>query len=371
VSALEVRRDDAAATRWVTDAPVELADGQARFAIDHVGLSANNVSFAITGDMLGYWKLFPTGDPAWGRVPTFGFADVVASRHPEVAVGRRVFGYLPMAQHLVVAPAKVDARGLLDGSAHRRDVMATVWNHYQWVPTGTDRVGEAIRSLLRPLFVTAFLIDDVVADQDRFGADTVILTSASARTAVATADAMRRRGDLRVVGLTSAGRVGFVSGLGAYDEVLAYEQAGDVPGGDAVLVDIAGLVGVRDAVHARFGDRLRHSMTVGISNVPDPARLAAPPPPIGPAPELFFAQLQVAKRAHDWGQDELDRRIDEAWERFVAFAGTWLRIEEQVGPEAIEGAWLDLVAGRVDPAVGVALAIGGGAGVDHRPGSPG
>lgn len=354
---IEVRTDDLDHVRGVDSPPSEPQDGEALLAIDTFGLSTNNVTFGVTGDLLGYWKLFPASEPGWGRVPVFGFADVVASRHPGVAEGTRVFGYLPMSEHLVVQPARPDQRGFFDGSAHRRDVMASVWNHYQQVAPGSERA-DAVRSLLRPLFVTGFLIDDFVADHDGFGADVVIVTSASAKTAIAVAHEMRGRGDRRVVGLTSPAHVELVAGLGAYDEVLPYDQAGAVAGERAVLIDIAGRLDARDAVHDRFGDALGHSMTVGLSNVPEPTRLLAPPPAAGPAPEIFYAQLQVAKRAHDWGQDAFDAALEAAWERFVAFTEAWLQIERVAGPDAVMAAWHRLVAGTVDPMVGLQLSMG-------------
>jgi hypothetical protein len=354
---LEVRRNDLATTLLV-DAPTpDPTDGQALLRIDHFGLSTNNVTFGVMGDLLGYWRLFPTADPAWGRVPVFGFADVIASRHPDVAEGTRVFGYLPMSRHLLVEPAKANARGFLDSAAHRRDVMATVWNHYQNVTDAHETpAAEARRSLLRPLFVTGFLID-FVADHDGFGADTVVISSASAKTAIATAQCMAERGDRRVVGLTSPARAAFAAGLGVYDDVLTYDEAGDVPGHAAVFVDIAGLLPARDAVHARFGERLVHSMTVGMSNVPDPERILAPQPEQGPTPEVFYAQLQVAKRASEWGQARFDQQLDKAWARFTIFTATWLDIKVGAGPEAVEAAWRRLLDGGIDPASGLDLTM--------------
>lgn len=353
---LEVRTDAPGEVRLV-DAPApEPAEGQALLAIDTFGLSTNNVTFAVTGDLLGYWKLFPASEPGWGRVPVFGFAEVVASRHPGVAEGTRVFGYLPMSDHLLVEPARPDERGFFDGAAHRRDVMATVWNHYQPVAPATERA-DAVRALLRPLFITGFLIEDFLDDHDGFGADVVVVTSASAKTAIATAHELRARGRLRVVGLTSAAHVAVVESLGAYDEVLPYDAAADVAGERAVLIDIAGRLDARDAIHERFGDGLGHSMTVGLSNVPEPARLLAPPPAVGPAPEIFYAQLQVTKRAQEWGQAAFDERLEAAWERFVAFTEGWLRIDRIAGPDAVVDAWRALAAGAVDPLAGLQLTL--------------
>jgi hypothetical protein len=49
--------------------------------------------------------------------------------HPQIAEGERLFGYFPMASHLVIEAADVSKRGLRDGAAHRQGV-APVYNAY-------------------------------------------------------------------------------------------------------------------------------------------------------------------------------------------------------------------------------------------------
>ena len=65
-----------------------LADGEVLARIDKFALTANNVSYALSGDMIGYWKFFPVEEP-WGIVPVWGFAEVVESRCEAVKVGER------------------------------------------------------------------------------------------------------------------------------------------------------------------------------------------------------------------------------------------------------------------------------------------
>ena len=55
-------------------------------------MTANTVTYATTGDLLGYWDFFPTGHPGWSRVPAIRCAEVVESQHPEIAVGGRQCG---------------------------------------------------------------------------------------------------------------------------------------------------------------------------------------------------------------------------------------------------------------------------------------
>jgi hypothetical protein len=52
----------------------------------------------------------------------WGFGDVIASRHPGIEVGERLYGYFPMATHLVIEAAGVNNRSLHDAAAHRQNV---------------------------------------------------------------------------------------------------------------------------------------------------------------------------------------------------------------------------------------------------------
>ena len=94
--------------------------------IDRFAFTANNITYAVLGDQLKYWQLFPAPD-GFGNVPAWGFGEVIGSRHPGIAVGERLFGYFPMATHLVIEAADVSKRGCATrpriGKAWRRSIM--------------------------------------------------------------------------------------------------------------------------------------------------------------------------------------------------------------------------------------------------------
>jgi hypothetical protein len=115
--ALEVRRDNPRARRLVEHPVPDLGAGAAVLRVDQVGLSANNVTYAVAGEMLRYWSFFPT-EPRWGRLPVWGFATVERSRADGVSEGQRYFGYLPLASHLVVEPDDARPSGFVDAAAH-------------------------------------------------------------------------------------------------------------------------------------------------------------------------------------------------------------------------------------------------------------
>ena len=349
--ALEVDRADLRRTRLVDLEPVELADGSTRLRVDRFGLSSNNVTYAAMGDAMRYWQFFPSGDPAWGRLPVWGFAQVVESRAEGVDVGRRVFGYLPCAEELVVSPARVDAERFIDAAAHRADLPST-YNGYRFCEA--DPVWRADREhhqmLFVPLFFTSFVVEDFVFDRDYFGATQLVLTSASSKTSIGVAERARARGVAGVVGMTSPGNRAFCEGLGCYDRVVAYDEVDGLDRTASVLVDVAGSSATRDAVHARLEGVLAHSMLVGITHWDEAPTQAAPP--VGPRPEFLFAPVQLKKRTQDWGRAGLDERIAAAFDEFCTFVDRWIRYVDAEGPAEVAATYEALVRGDVDPAIG-------------------
>ena len=116
----EVDRADIHECRVVEGNPPDLAPGQALLRVDRFALTSNNITYAVMGDALKYWDFFPTSEPhAWGRIPVWGYAEVIASTIDDVAAGTRLYGYLPTSTHLVVMPGRVDPRGFVDTAPHR------------------------------------------------------------------------------------------------------------------------------------------------------------------------------------------------------------------------------------------------------------
>jgi uncharacterized protein DUF2855 len=350
-----VAKDDLRRCRFLDAPPPEPAPGQALLTIESFGLTSNNITYAKFGQAMSYWDFFPAQD-GWGRVPVWGFAEVTASRSDMLEAGARVFGYLPPSSGLLVQPARVDARGFVDSAPHRRALPAA-YNGYLRVESDPifDPDSEDEQMLLRPLFFTSYLIDDFLDDAAVFGARTVVLSSASSKTAGALAFLLSRRGSVEVVGLTSERGADFARALGVYDQVVAYDAIDSLADGAAVYVDMAGDTDVRGAVHEHYGERLAHSAVVGATHHD---RLGGVPDTLpGPRPMFFFAPTRVAKRTEQWGREGLERRVADAWRPYLQWTAGWLEIVHGRGAESVERAYLDLLDGHIDPAKAHALSL--------------
>lgn len=356
---LIIERQDLHRTRWDEAPPRALVEGEVRLRIARVALTANNITYAAFGDAMHYWDFFPTGDIATGCLPVWGFGEVAESRHEGVKAGECFYGYFPLADELIVQPARANAGGFLDGAEHRR-ALHTIYNHYARCSADpgyrTDR--EAEHALLRPLFTTSFLIDDFLADNAGFGAAQVLLSSASSKTAYGTAFCLAQRrgqpGALRSVGLTSRANLGFTRALGCYDDVLAYDDlAGLDRSAPAIYVDFSGSASLRRAIHEAFGDRLAYSCSVGGTHWDELAAKGANRDLPGPKPTLFFAPAQASKRIEQWGSAGLQQRLGAAWMAFMqpvtSAQPPWLHVVEHHGPQAAEAVYRALLDGTAAP----------------------
>merc|ERR1711865_226771 len=121
---------------------------------------------------------------------------------------------------------------------------------------------EELLPVLRPLYLTSWLLDDFLNDNHMFGASHVLITSASSKTAYGLAHTLRNCGrSVQILGLTSERNLAFVQRLGLYDSVVTYSSATSV---------------------------------------------------LGATPQFFFAPSRIIKRSKEWGADGLQHRMCEA-----------------------------------------------------------
>lgn len=339
-----VRKTDLADTevrRATAFDPATLQQGEVLLAIERFSFTANNITYGVVGDRLGYWKFFPAED-GWGRIPVWGFARVLASRADGVSEGLRLYGYWPMSSHLTtrLRPA---GGGFADASDHRAG-LAAAYNYYTFAPE-TPR--DDLIALLRPLFTTSYLLAEYLTQVAPDA--TAILSSASSRTALCLAWLLKRQG-CRAIALTSSRNVDFVEKLDLYGAVHDYGDIAalaDQPGAVA-FVDFAGDAPVKAAVHECLADRLALSAIVGSTHqhAPDSDSDSAPLP--GPKPDFFFAPTYFATLAAEIGASELGAQIATTMDAFIDDNG-WLQVERHTGPDALTDVYHSVHTGEALP----------------------
>ncbi len=354
-----VHRQDFSQHKFVSAPTADPAPGQVLIRVDRFAFTANNITYAVLGDMLQYWNFFPA-EKDWGIIPVWGFGEIVHSNHDGLTEGERIYGYFPMSTHVLVQPDRVEGASFIDASPHR-SALNMIYNQYFrcQLDRTYDPNTEDLQALFRPLFTTSFLIDDFLHDNNFFGAEAVVLSSASSKTAYGAAYALHRhRGDrspYEVVGLTSPGNVDFVEQLGFYDRVLTYDAVSSLARETPVVyVDMAGNSKLRSELHHHYRDSMKYSCQVGLSHWSQAAPSENLP---GPEPQTFFAPTQMQKRLQEAGAKAFREQLGAAWLGFRATAEKTVEIVTARGQQAIAKVYLEMLQGRVNPNQGQILSL--------------
>ena len=365
LSQLQNNKANLEQARIHSEAIPEIKEGEALLRICNLALTTNNITYAAFGETphLRYWGFYPTNDQAWFHMPAWGFAEIVETSVEGLHKGERFYGFWPVASHVVMKPVRVSERGFYDGAEHRLE-LTSAYNQYQRVSTDAAyrAEDENYQMLLRPLFITSFMLADFQQDNDFFGARRIVISSASSKTAYGTAFCLENNPKVELIGLTSSGNTDFVDNLGCYQRAMAYDEVEQLDASVPTLyVDFSGNNELRNRIHAHFNDNLVHSCFAGSSQNHEHLS-AADAPAHGPAPQPYFAPYQIKKRNADWGAAEVTRKFNEAQLAFIQRVKNpqqpWMLVNEHVGLQQAKKLVEDLVAGRIDPKEGHAVVLG-------------
>ncbi len=347
---LHINKRDIRNAQFVDVTPAPLAPGAARLKLDLFALTSNNVTYAAMGEgMLGYWDFFPALD-GFGKVPIWGFATVVESNAPDVAVGARFYGYYPLAESLDVIPKKTQT-GFIDTAPHRAP-KAALYNIYTdtTADPNYDAAYEPEQTLFRPLYGTGWWAADCIKQGE---AKAVVLSSASSKTALATAHQLRNLGGAEIIGLTSPGNEAYVRDSGLYHRVMLYGDAASLKvEAPATYVDFLGRADLNAVVHRTLGAALTRSIIIGVTDWAAPRGGEQLP---GPKPEFFFVPTYAAERVKAEPQlmPAMSRDLRAIYPASRAFVTT----QRLTGADAIQAAWSRLSAGNVPPRDGLVLSF--------------
>ena len=125
MSQFQTLKSDLTQSRIVDSNAVSIHDGEIAVRIESYAFTANNVTYGVAGDTIGYWKFFPAENNAenkWGCIPMWGFAEITHSKLEGLSLGERLFGYFPAADSLILSPIKISDQSFSDGKEHRKEL---------------------------------------------------------------------------------------------------------------------------------------------------------------------------------------------------------------------------------------------------------
>ena len=328
--------------------------------IENFSFTANNISYGVAGDSLGYWQFFPAKDNQngeWGCIPMWGFAKVVKSNHDEIKESERLFGYFPPSDFLKIQPAKISSQNFFDSTPHRKD-LPVIYNNYVRLEgeADYDASNDSIRALLFPLHLTAFCLCDALLYENYYDCEQIIILSASSKTAIGLAQGLSEADTApKVFGFTSKKNKEFVESLNCYDEILPYEEMDNLDfSKNSVIVDMAGNPAIMEKLSTLLQDNLKKFLTVGathwqkitstddvITNVQD-SRF-----------EFFFAPGHAQKRSGEWGAEKFNKVANEFLKKRSEQSKSWMNINEIRDFEGLSEIYNDMLTGDVEPKLGL------------------
>ncbi len=319
---------------------LSIKEGEVLVKIDKFAFSANNITYAVAADMVGYWQFFPpVGDnpDGWGVIPVWGFADVVESTVSDIPIGDRLFGYFPPATHLKMKPVKVSDKRFVDGAEHRTK-LPQGYNLYRRVKAepGYTTTLDKERSLLFPLYLTSFCLWDSLQDNDWYGAKQVLILSASSKTSIGLAYALKADENApHIIGITSPRNLAIVKERSLYDSTLTYDAIAEIDTSiPTVIVDMSGNSKVLLALHEHLGDNMKFTINVGLTHWKD-AKAKPPKGMITERSEFFFAPGHIQKRLKEWGPAGFDKKSSSFMLEAAAKTREWLTFRKIDGLEGM------------------------------------
>lgn len=366
-----------------------LQAGEIRLRVDKVGLTTNNVFYAQMGDapFLKFFSVYPLAQDSYVNVPAWGIATIIASNNIDFKTGERFRGFLHIT-NVVQMKAKKTSEGFT-AYGNGRDKLTKAYNKFVKIDNSATSplMGNSpkadVAMAAAPSALSGFIIYELLKAEDFFQADSVVITSASAKISLAVAVCLQRErhtGKIRkLIGYTSKRNLEFVQSTHLYDDVLTYDQ--DISSGEAprhMMIDIAGdaqiikrnkkacvkvlAVGATHAnakksTFATFG--LTAYLKMGsdmiapkfISNWLDKK--------LNPAIELFFAPTVMTKLISKMGRTTFNKKSDQALADFASamIDNGWMSIQRCEDTESIQAAYTRIFEGNGSPSQAVVVSL--------------
>lgn len=387
-----------------SELPDILEENYVLIKVDKFGFSANNVTYQALGEAphFRYFDFHPaprsgTVSPeTHGVIPVWGFGTIVRSSHPRIQRGERVYGYFGPAKYLLIPVSASDVNRHnfhvprphlpADRRPYNQVIRCAADSQYDSSPLAED-----LTMLYRPLFWTAFWCENWLDAFSYRGADSFLISSASAKTAFCLAYLLGKRRKrssraIKIVGLTSKRNLAFTRNLHLYDAVVHYDELEtskelESSVGKWLYIDVAGNDRLNERISKHFADKksLVAGVQLGLTNLSPSAPAASSmrfttntslsTPEAAKdsfVMEQFFMPEWLAVQRKRLRVDEITAMQAHAWRELMRDGREWVRIVHVHGGPAIERAYREVAERGTDPTIGMVWSLWDGPEFDRR-----
>lgn len=360
MSEFQTSKTDFSVSRIVESDRPTIGNGEVLAKIERFAFTSNNITYAAMGEQLRYWDFFlPHGDAAqeWGIIPVWGIAEVIESQSDELPTGERLFGYFPPAHYLTMQPTNISNGSFIDAAAHRQS-LPIGYNVYRRVnhEPAYDQASDNERMLLFVLHLTSFCLYDLLSSNDWYGAQQVVVISASSKTSLGLACGLEADANApKAIGLTSARNLELLDSLDLYDSVHKYDDLEKIDTSKkTVIVDMAGDSSVLSRLHLHLGDNMKFCSNVGYTHWDKPLSADGI---ITERSKMFFAPSHIQTRIKEWGNDKWESETRRYITHSCAKSREWMTMTELDGLDGLANIYDDVVNGKVPADVGLIVVM--------------
>lgn len=225
-----------------------------------------------------YHDFFKYPEDGIYRSACWGYCTVLESLHPKVPVGTRLYGLVPPCQYHIqkvmraIPASKNGDPPLVEFDMDRMPYNLRRFQEYEVLQDGAHQDTEMEDWIIatKEIYTMAFYMDEqLLVDTGQI--NSVIISCASSKTAMALAYCLRMRGGVSieremscVVGLTSKEHLEFVKSTDLYHEVYTYDDLDNIPNDKTIVyMDFKCDGAIRQALTLRMGTNLMYNMVLG------------------------------------------------------------------------------------------------------------
>lgn len=322
--------------------------------LQRFGLTSANLAHPLVPGMSNSWpRLFAHDGDGVGRLPVWGYAEVVESNSPDIEPGMGLYGCFPMTRYLLVDADQYAAkRSEFDFGFPITGAVSTG----QSLPiiTESESLNDAdLQILLRPLLSSAYLIMEELRESEFWQTEQIIITAASSKTAIGLSYFLQElfvhsqvTHTPSLIGLTAQRHQGFVTENGYFDQVFNYDQFRYMGNKDSVLVDFTGNHQLQSMIHYFLKERLIHTYALGACHWQQRASAGQ----ISPDSEQFSAPKYFSQQGG--GASDLCQAFEPSWMSASEALRRWLQPELIEGVDEVRWVYEQVLAGNANPKVG-------------------